>query len=390
VFSVCARDLRGGAFVLTRREFLAGALVAPAALLQQPTNARLLGTVALGTTGGATPPPFGRVLGPGLDARLFADLSTLDPDKPDTLVTSADRFFVRTAAPPGLRRDAWTIRLDGLVASPVDLDFATLDSLTARGGRYLLECSGNVDQSNYGLLSSADWDGVPLARVLDRVRPASPDHRVLVSGVDHEASAAGTSVPGASWIFARSDLDRALLATRMNGAPLPADHGAPVRLIVPGWYGCACIKWVNRIELVGDAAPATTQMREFAARTHQTGMPTLARDYERAVIDTAAMPVRVEKWTEGGRVFYRVVGIIWGGATPTNALSIRFKSGTPWVRVERCPLPESTLTWSLWSHTWRPSAPGRYQIVLKIDDPSIRTRRLDIFFYVREVDVDEV
>jgi DMSO/TMAO reductase YedYZ molybdopterin-dependent catalytic subunit len=229
-----------------------------------------------------------------------------------------------------------------------------------------------------------------LARVLDRVRSASPLHRVLVSGVDHEASAARTSVPGASWIFARSDLDRALLATRINGAPLPADHGAPVRLIVPGWYGCACIKWVNRVELVTDDAPATTQMREFAARTHQRSAPALARDYERAVIDTAAMPIRVEKWTEGGRVFYRVVGIIWGGSKPTNALSIRFKSGTPWTRVEHCPLPESTLTWSLWTHTWRPESPGRYQIVLKIDDPSIRTRRLDIFFYVREVDIDDV
>jgi hypothetical protein len=143
-------------------------------------------------------------------------------------------------------------------------------------------------------------------------------------------------------------------------------------------------------------------MREFAARTHQpfdsrevasslrAGGPLLARDFEPAVIDTAAMPVRVEKWTDGGRVFYRVVGIIWGGAKPTDALSIRFKSGTPWVRVEHCPLPASTLTWSLWSHTWRPEAPGRYQIVLKVDDPTIRTRRLDIFFYVREINIDEI
>ena len=132
-------------------------------------------------------------------------------------------------------------------------------------------------------------------------------------------------------------------------------------------------------------------MREFAARTHQSGRRRrCARDFEPAVIDTAAMPVRVEKWAVDGRVFYRVVGIIWGGSKPTNALSIRFKSGEPWVRVEDCPLPSSTLTWSLWSHTWRPQAPGRYQIVLKVDDPSIRTRRLDIFFYVREVDIDEI
>src|SRR4029453_12409937 len=193
------------------------------------------------------------------DARLFTDLSVLTADKPDTLVTPTDRFFVRTAAPAALPVADWKLGVPGLAASPFALDPRALESMTERGGRYLLECSGNVDQSNYGLMSTADWDGVPLARVLDRVRPASPVHRLLVSGVDHEASVARTSVPGARWIFARSDLDRARLATRMNGAPLPADHGAPVRLIVPGWYGCACIKWLNRVELATDYAPATAQ-----------------------------------------------------------------------------------------------------------------------------------
>jgi DMSO/TMAO reductase YedYZ molybdopterin-dependent catalytic subunit len=203
-------------------------------------------------------------------------------------------------------------------------------------------------------------------------------------------------VPGASWIFSRDDLPRALLAMRMNGAPLPRDHGFPIRLIVPGWYGCACIKWVDRIDLVPDEAPATAQMQEFAARTHQdirrlrTSTPPLARDFIPAVIDTAAMPVRVEKWIAGGRVEYRITGIIWGGSTPTNALSIRFKTSQPWTPVDDCPMPASTLTWSLWSHTWRPDAPGRYQIVLKVTDPSIRTRRLDLFFYVREILIDEV
>ena len=182
----------------------------------------------------------------------------------------------------------------------------------------------------------------------------------------------------------------------MNGAPLPRDHGFPVRLIVPGWYGCASIKWVNRIDLVPDDEPSTSQMREFATRTHQpfdspiTGPPPPARDFVPAVIDTAAMPTRVEKWILNGRVTYRVIGIVWGGATPTDALAIRFKAGQPWVPVDDCPRPASSLTWSLWSHTWNPDQPGRYQIVLKVTDPSIRTRRLDLFFYVREIQIDEV
>ena len=181
----------------------------------------------------------------------------------------------------------------------------------------------------------------------------------------------------------------------MNGAALPRDHGFPVRLIVPGWYGCSCIKWVDRIELVPDEAPATLQMQEFAARTHQNIAelrrhdPPLARDFIPAVIDTAAMPVRVEKWIVGGRLEYRITGIIWGGTKPTDALQIRFRNTQPWIPVDKCPLPASTLTWSAWTHTWRPDAPGRYQIVCRIADPSIRTRRLDLFFYVREIQIDE-
>jgi DMSO/TMAO reductase YedYZ molybdopterin-dependent catalytic subunit len=405
---------------ISRRDFLSATLIGPAAFAFQ-RDARLIGTVPLGNPGGAPAPPFGRLLGSGLDARLFTDLSLLgesaghppsflgDPQsamripQSEPLVTPNDRFFVRTAVPSTLTPTApWTIRVGGLVHAPVDFALPALEPLAGPGGRYLIECSGNVDQTNYGLMSAADWEGVPLGAVLDRVRPAARSYRVLVSGVDEEAARPMTSVPGASWIFSRHDLDRALLAVRMNGAPLPRDHGFPLRLVVPGWYGCACIKWVDRIDLVADQAPATAQMREFAARTHQRfdplaierslteGPPVLARDFTPAVIDTAAMPVRVEKWRIGGRLAYRIIGIVWGGSTATNALAIRFRSGQPWVPVDDCPMPASTFTWSLWSHLWRPETPGRYQIVLRVTDPAIRTRRLEIFFYVREIEIDEV
>jgi DMSO/TMAO reductase YedYZ molybdopterin-dependent catalytic subunit len=384
---------------LTRRDFLSAALLLPALGTQSATE-RFIGLLPLGNPGGAAPPPFGRLLGDGLDARLFTDLSPLTAaprTSRDTLRTSADEFFVRTAFPRTLARtDPWPLRIGGLVQSPVDLNLRDLDPLVTTGGRYLLECSGNSDPGNFGLISAADWDGIPLAAVLERATPSAASYRIAVSGVDEVGAASRTSVPGASWIFSREDLQHALLATRMNGAPLPRDHGFPVRLIVPGWYGCACIKWVDRIDLVADEAPAATQMQEFAARTHQdmarlrTSNPPLARDFSPAVIDTAAMPVRVEQWSVGGRVEYRLTGIIWGGSKPTSALSIRFKANQPWARVDDCPLPSSTLTWSLWTHTWRPDAPGRYQIVLRVDDPTIRTRRLDLFFYVREVAIDAV
>jgi DMSO/TMAO reductase YedYZ molybdopterin-dependent catalytic subunit len=396
--------------MISRRHFLATALLAPALARQQlPSDSRFIATMPLGNPGGFPTAPFGRLLGTGLDARLFTDLSTLGADesatrppqsirspqseirKTESLVTPTDRFFVRTAFPATFDPTVpWSIRVGGLVNAPLDVPLRGIEDLGSASGRYLVECSGNADQSNYGLMSVADWEGIPLHSLLDRVTPSASSHRVLISGVDDERTPSRTSVPGASWIFSRDDLQRAMLVTRMNGASLARDHGLPVRLIVPGWYGCSCIKWVNRIDLVAEDAPLTTQMVEFAARTHQDPRAERARDFIPASLDTAAMPIRVEKWIAGGRIAYHVTGIIWGGSKPTSALQIRFRTSEAWVPVGNCPLPASTLTWSLWSHMWRPTERGRYAIVLRVSDPSIRTRRLDIFFYVREIDIDEV
>ena len=98
----------------------------------------------------------------------------------------------------------------------------------------------------------------------------------------------------------------------------------------------------------------------------------------------------MEQWAVNGRVLYRVVGILWGGEQPTDALAIRFRSDEPYVRVQSCPKPASTTTWSLWWHAWRPPSRGRYDIVLKVDDPRIRTTRLDVYFYSRSVEITEV
>ena len=385
---------------MTRRDFVsmlalasaAGWLddLAPLQNLAPPPAGRLVRTMPLGRFDGAPVPPLGRVLGAGLDARQFSDLSRLAPD---SLVTLTDQFFVRTAASNAVAGSSpWTVGVSGRVRRPIDLSLDDLTPLVQSMGTHLLECSGNSDPANFGLMSAARWSGVPIAALLDRAGPQPNASLVRVSGQDDDSRSWQTSVAGASWIFSRDDLNRAgaFLATRMNDAPLTQDHGFPVRLVVPNWYGCVAIKWVTRIELVGDDEPATSQMREFAARTHQEGAPSVARDFQPAVVDLAGMPIRVEQWEDEGRVSYRVVGIRWGGTAPTRDLTIRFRYTQPFVRVDDCPAPPSTTTWSLWSHVWRPDLPGRYQIVLGTTDRAVRTRRLDLFYYTREVEIDRV
>ena len=185
---------------LSRRVFLSAALLAPAAFSFQ-RDARLIGTVPLGTPGAAAP-PFGRLLGSGLDARLFTDLSTLGQQSTieSAIRTPQSAFFVRTAAPPALPlADTWALTIAGPGAAPTSLRLRDLDSRVGASQRVLLECSGNADQSNYGLMSTADWEGIPIEAVLDRIPPSSGASRVLVSGIDDDTRTWRTSIAGANY-----------------------------------------------------------------------------------------------------------------------------------------------------------------------------------------------
>jgi DMSO/TMAO reductase YedYZ molybdopterin-dependent catalytic subunit len=335
--------------------------------------------------------PFGEIYGgAGLDARLLNDLSLLEPD---TLITPSERVFIRTACPPSLvgRKGPWPIAVSGLVTKTGPLSLDEIAKSARPMGAHLIECSGNANPKNFGLLSVAEWDGVPLAPIIEKLGPKTDATAVLVSGVDHEVSESGRSVPTASWVFPLDSLARrdACLAVRMNGAALAPDHGAPVRLLNPGWYGCTCIKWVNEIRLVGPDEPATAQMKEFAARTEQTGVPELARDYKPAEIDLTGTPVRVEKRRINGTIEYRIVGIVWGGDRVVDRMRLGFGKDE-WVDISICPTPTTHTTWSMWEHRWKPTAPGLYDLALKSADSSIRTRRLDRGYYVRQVRIDDI
>jgi DMSO/TMAO reductase YedYZ molybdopterin-dependent catalytic subunit len=337
------------------------------------------------------PQPFGMKFGNGLDARLITDLSILEPG---ALITPNELSYIRTEMPPAAapHQGSWAVKGNGLVATESTLTLAELSAWSRAQGPHLFECSGNANPSNFGLMSVAEWDGVPFAEVVERLRPAKAATAVLVSGVDHEASPSGRSVPGASWVFPLASIRElgAFLATRMNGQPLPADHGAPVRLAIPGWYGCSWIKWVNEIRLVGPDERATPQMIEFANRTHQTAQHTLARDYAPADIHTAATPVRVEKRRTPSGLEYRIVGIVWGGTRAVDRLAIRFNKDDEWSPFAICPAPRTHRMWSLWEYRWRPTAPGLYNIALRVPDEAVPQRRLDSGYYIRQVSITEI
>ena len=334
-------------------------------------------------------PPMDTAVGEELDGRLYSDLTSATPEEP---VTAAGRFYIRTRASSLLsEQNLQSILFRGFAGVPLNVGVGDLRAQARSMGTHLMECAGNTREGRFGLISVADWTGISLTEVLQRIPSIPNGARILVSGFDRYASQSASSTPGASWIFSLDDIraTKAFLATGMDGQPLTRDHGAPVRLVVPGWYGCACIKWLNEICVVPDSAEITSQMQEFAFRTMQRGSPKLAREYQAPAIDQSAMVTRVEKWRVGERIRYRVAGIMWGGTTPVKRLEIRFNPDEDYLSVDEFQQSAND-PWSFWSHSWSPTATGPYLIRLRVAEPAMQTRRLDMGFYVREVAISEI
>jgi DMSO/TMAO reductase YedYZ molybdopterin-dependent catalytic subunit len=307
-------------------------------------------------------------------------------------VTPNEDFYIRTEFPDQIDEAApWSISIGGLVSATLDLaldDLLAMDHVTEV---VCLECSGNSGGSRFGLMSAAEFSGVPLADVLELVDVDPSATMVLVSGFDSHSHISSFSTPGASWTFTFEQVAEAggMLVTQMNGEPLPRDHGQPVRLLMPGWYGCCNAKWVDEIRLVDDSEPATAQMQEYASRTHQSGVPALAKDYVAATMDQAAMVTRVEKWSVDGEILYKLVGIMWGGYDSTDKLVMEL-AGVGTGPVEVCPEHSQNRTWTLWGQAFSPPETGQYVMSMRIDDPAVTTKRLDSDYYTRAVVIDEI
>lgn len=346
------------------------------------------GEVLLGTFVGTRPfddeiartRPVGTVYGEGLDARQIIDLASLTED---ALVTPAEAFYLRTAAPIDLGDPAqWSIDIDGLVEAPVQITIDELLASVVPIGVLHFECSGNGDSASFGLMSAGDFAGVPLSDVLARAAAQPSAVAVRITGRDtHPPSDASDA--GASWVFRFEEVVDAWLVTHQDGAPLLVDHGAPVRLIVPGWYGCTNIKWVERITFVSADEPATSQMMEFANRTHQDGVPALARDYVPAAAQCSAVAVRVEEWEVDGHRVFRVFGVTWGGQTRPDALHL-WMDDDDLGPVTLCD-PGDVATWAWWHAELPHRATG--SVTLRLTAVGVPALRLDNRHYARVVDL---
>lgn len=252
--------------------------------------------------------------------------------------TPSHLFYVRSNfAVPQIDRAAWRLEVTGAVAHPIELSFDDLARFESHESLVLLECAGNGRRRMRPIPSGVAWDigavscahfrGVRLADVLAECGVANNAVEVAFRGADSgEVSAGRVETFERSMPLANALDPRVLLATEMNGAPLPPEHGFPLRLLVPQWYGVASVKWLTRIEVRTEPFVGHFQTERYVYLQDP-----IAADHEpvrearvRAVL---ARPRDGELLTAGA---CDVSGIAWSGMGEIERVEVTVDGGATW------------------------------------------------------------
>jgi DMSO/TMAO reductase YedYZ molybdopterin-dependent catalytic subunit len=293
----------------------------------------------------------------------------------DDDVTPTQYFYVRSNFKlPDLDRNGHRVTVDGAIKNQLSLSLADLKRLGVRDIATTMECAGNNRMSLLplpsgepwlgGAVSTGRWRGTPLKAVLEKAGFGDGVVEILVEGADRGKPSDGPpDIP-----FARSlPLDKALhedtiLAFEMNGEPVPQDHGHPLRLVVPTWYGMAGVKWVNRIAALTEPFTGYYQKNRYIydyADGKEPGPVTtmLVKSTITAPMDGATVPVGPLK----------VRGRAWSGTGRVAKVEVAIDGGDSWQEARVGP-PVSEYGWHAWEYTWEASGPGRHAIRARATD----------------------
>lgn len=280
------------------------------------------------------------------------EVSAFDLSLLEDWVTPTELFFVREHFPaPSVSSAGWKLSVSG-----VDFPYDELLSLPRKTLPATIECAENPVGG--GLVSHAEWTGVSLALLLEKVQTGSASY-VRLSGADGFAR----SIP-----LTKAMHPDTLIAYNMNGARLPENHGFPLRAVIPGWYGMDSIKWLRRVEFLdGEDANQgyVRQIRSLLAGTRPAGPVTamriksaFSRPVDGAILVGRQFPVR---------------GAAWAGENRVRQVEISTDGGKQWqpARLGGEPQPYA---WVHWSYEWKIPRPGQYELAVRAADEQGRSQ----------------
>ncbi len=282
----------------------------------------------------------------------------------------------------------WRLEISGLVRKPKVLTLADIKARKRKSIIATLECSGNSSNPGFmGAIGNVKWTGTPLAPLLKECAPLDRAIEAVFFGADEKIE----KIRDKEYLqnFARAlstrDVmrDDVILAYEMNGQPLAPEHGAPLRLVVPGWFGIAWIKWLVRIELLDRRYMSKYMAREYVTlRGEERDGKTIWRETSVGPMDVKSMVARVMRRKDGS---LRVTGAAWTDGAPLKAVELRIDDGA-WVPVQLDLKQPSKYAWTFWNFDWKSPSSGDHTLVSRaidaegraqpsVEDPPIKLKR---------------
>lgn len=280
---------------------------------------------------------------------------------------SDDFYVVQHYGEPELDVDAYRLRISGLVEQPREYTLQELMSFPAIERDIAFECGGNRDQIFNGLVGNARWRGISLSSLLRESGVNDDGAEVVFFGADiGTEEIRGRSVDQA---FARSlpvseaFNEHNMLAFEMNGSPLPAHHGKPLRLIVPGHYGVANVKWLTHIHVQNTRYMGRFMGRDYVTLKHEN-IGGVDRWMENSVarMNLKSVIVRVTRRSSS----HRITGFVLNDGTALQSVEVRIDNG-PWQQAQ-IDSQSSTFSWKYFYFDWQGASVGEHTIVSRATD----------------------
>jgi len=285
---------------------------------------------------------------------------------------------------PAIDPSAFELVIDGLVDTRLSLNLEALRNRPQISAVVTLECAGNgraqllprpVSQPWLSeAVGTSRWTGTSLSSLLREAGVADRAVDVVFTGADHGIERGVEQDYQRALPLAEAMGEEVMLAYEMNGMPLPPQHGAPLRLIVPGWYGMAHVKWLRRITVVPESFDGF-QMRAYRLRDtyDEPGIP-LTRMEPRALLIPPGFPdfMSRRRVVESGPV--QVEGRAWSGWEQISMVQVSIDAGDTWEVADLEPAPDSH-GWVRWMWVWQAEL-GDYVLSARATDASGRIQPL--------------
>ncbi len=300
------------------------------------------------------------------------DRRTLDVRRIEGPFTPPDQFFTtQHYGHPVVDPATFRLKISGLVERPKTFSLEELRKMRSTELVFGFECSGNR-RPLQGLAGNGRWTGVPLRAVLDQAGVKPQAREFVFFGADHgeeEVEFRGTVFKvdqqfGRSLPREKAMAPEPLLAYALQGQPLSRHQGSPLRLLVPGWYGVAHVKWLSGIHIQEDPYMGKYQARWYRTLRGET-IDGETKWKEDAVTHMQLKSFIARVTSEGGR--HKVLGVVLNDGTPIKSVEVKVDDG-PWQPAKLDPATSGKYSWKLFTYMWSGATPGEHTLVSRVTD----------------------